>query len=403
MGTFLRKENLVFFFMQFLLWASSCLCFSFLFTFLMGHGYSSLFCGMLTAAIALMSILAQPVIGVLTDRYLSEKKLVIITQTLAIPASFLPPLVFQNEVLTIISVLILATLCFPMYSLVDVWTTRLGEKYEHIDYGFTRSGGSLGFAITAILFGWLMTRLGNEIIYYANAGILVLFVICACFAEEIPAPHRLKLQQGYRKKSDFSKKLKKILLSKEYLVFIASCFCFHLAFKAVATYLPLCVEAVHADSTGLGAVLSLAAIAEMPALMITSRYLIKRYSPAALYLTAVGMGIIRSVGLLLAPNLAFVLLVQVLQAVYFSIYTVSFLRYIVQTVDKSVLATATSLGYALTSGLGMVLGSVLGGVIIEQFGLSGFHITCIILTALAGVIFLPIYLLLCKRNRHQAE
>ena len=67
MGTFLRKENLVFFFMQFLLWASSCLCFSFLFTFLMGHGYSSLFCGMLTAAIALMSILAQPVIGVLTD------------------------------------------------------------------------------------------------------------------------------------------------------------------------------------------------------------------------------------------------------------------------------------------------------------------------------------------------
>lgn len=388
---FLKKENICFFCISFFVWSTMSLYSGFMMAFLTSKGYSALEAGVINCIGCVVSICFEPLVGYITDTFLSMKKYLVLTCLGAIATTCLLPLLADSFPLAVLSAFIYFLFSTPISHLMDTWVVTLRDERPYIDYGKTRFGGSLGYAIMAAAAGWLISLFSSYMVLYISAmmtlGLVIVFMI--------PIPDIPCKNAGKRKEethSDtlpFQKALKVLLHNKTYLLFLFSALGFNIALRPFSMNAAYKVMELGGTDSDLGIALAVAAVAECPLLFVISHFT-KRYKLSWLYLVCIGATVIRGLMFGLAPNFTVFLISQLLHAVSNGTYIVVCLEIVRAVVPEKVRATGITLMVGFSSGVGGIVGTVGSGAMIDLFGVAWMSAILVgVVLVSAMIYFLP--------------
>lgn len=355
-----RNSNKIkFSFIQLTFWCSWCAFTSFAALYFKKNGLSQGEIGLAISLSTLAGILGQFVWGLLCDKLHTIKKNFIAANIL-IWIAILSFLFLKNTLWVFIFMMILGFAQVPQPSIIDTWILkRLPGKEE--EYGHIRLWASAGFAVFALGFGWAINYFGFNIMFIAASFFILMTLIGTLLLPDIP-----KDECGL---SSLRKSFKELISNKRYLFFIFICFIIGLAFRTIRLLLPLIIDNVKGDSGDLGLAYFFGVITEIP-MFIASKKLTKRFKANVLVLFSVLLYTVEFIILILAASPFMVMVAMFAQGLAFGTYLPSVRLFVFENSPEELRTSAQTLADAIYSSLTAVIGTAVGGLIIETSGVK---------------------------------
>lgn len=387
----LGRKNLLLMGVQGFYWCAYCTYFGFLVLYMQNRGYSNVQCALAQVLIAVATLIAQPLIGYLTDTFITCKKFLLITTALAIPVAFLFQASMVSPVLCYGAIVLQAILFYPLPSLIDSWTMALRERDPQVQYPLTRSAGSVLYALTALAFGNVIAALGDGIVAPSFLLFSILMFLCVWFLEETPCRNKLPKNEDLEATRRISgvEAAKILLKNKTYVFFILSCLLYHIANKSTGCFISNYVVNIGGDSGGLGALMFFSAIMEFPSMMVMGR-IVRRYPLGGLHLFALSGVVLKNFFFLIASSMPLLVIGRLAEGMSYGAYVYIFVEFICRNTPKQLNVTALSLGTAMTSALGGIIGNYAAGLILDLWGLASLSLSATAVSAAAVLVFLPV-------------
>lgn len=365
-------------------WAVSCVQFFFLVPLFREMGYSIFEIGLLNMLIAGSNMVAQPFWGMFCDRK-GHIRTVFISQMLA--GCFLVyflPLSGDRILIAAIVVIGLTVSVQSMSSIIDAWSVKLMHEGDFVDYGWTRSIGSLFFASAAITFGFLLDHYGDWIRIPVITGLTILVVLIA-FGIRNPS-------QASRSPTPGQTESKEIMLAlwhnRRFVRFICCSFLVRLGSCVSLIFYPLLINELGGSNADLGVGLFIMAISEVPIMMLFG-FFASRVAKVPVLL-AIGMFFfgIKTALIAISPNVVWAIGVQVLEALSYGLFFPAAIYYVSDSVDRRSLVTSQMVLSSVFNGLCLLIGSLLGGLLSEKYGVGEMMLTMSSLSFLGLLLFL---------------
>ena len=385
------RKNLLLMGVQGFYWCAYCTYFGFLVLYMQNHGYSNVQCAQAQVLIAVATLITQPLIGYLTDSFITCKKFLLVTTALAVPVAFLLQASVSSPILCYGAIVLQSILFYPAASLIDSWTMALREKDSQVQYPLTRSAGSVLYALTSLAFGNVIAALGDGIIAPSFLLFSVLLFLCTCFLEETPCRNKQQknVNQEATRRISGMEAAKTLLQNKTYVFFVLSCLLYHIANKSTGCFISNYVTNIGGDSGGLGLLMFFSAMLEFPSMMVMGK-IIRRYPLGGLHLFALSGVVIKNFFFLIASSMPLLVIGRLAEGMSYGAYVYIFVEYICRNTLKQLNVTAISLGTAMTSALGGIIGNYAAGLILDLWGLAPLSLAAMAVAVAAVLVFLPV-------------
>ncbi len=403
-----HRDNAMFGAIQWFFWAGFGLVFAFLSAFYQEIGFSTVQIGLVMALVSVANIAGQPVLGLISDRIgapgLVLRNGLVVGIALAVAMFASPPLLFPVAVLSVLISIAVQTL--P--PILDGWTMQVRDRVPRLDYGLTRSMGSLGFALTVAVAGPLFDSHGIEWMFPGSAAALAVTAVivtvvkryhgpvaAASAAADGAAPRAAASPACVpppEPQTDARSTTIRRFFSPQMIALLAISFVTFTAFRPVQVFLPVLMRHVGGTNQDLGFGLSIMAISEFPFLLGFS-LLIRRLRDTRIMLIALVFFLFRIGIHIYAASPTFVVLAQALQGPSFGLFlpaSVHLLNRLAPTGTRTVAQTA---GAIASFGLGSMSGSAVGGYLADWFGIAGMYA---IMSGVMGAVILA-YIVLFVR------
>jgi PPP family 3-phenylpropionic acid transporter len=243
----------------------------------------------------------------------------------------------------------------PQFEAITLDT--LGER--RADYGRLRVWGSVGFILVTLGYGWLIERYGSSVL---PALMLPLFLATAisAFANRMPAiehhddsPHDGTLS---------------VLRRPGVAAFLCVAMLMQIGFGPYYVFFTLYLGQNGHGTDTIGVLWALGVLAEIGLFLLAPR-LLRRYGPLSLLLLCLGVTALRWLMTALYPqSLALMLALQLLHALSFGIFHACCMQLMTYYFPGRLTAQGQALLYAISSGIGGVLGAGLAGLAWELGG-----------------------------------
>lgn len=363
--------------LQILLGMVCCTSLSFLSLLLSRFGFNNLQIGLVMMAAACSTSIAKPCWGVFTDRVPCTRRILVITLALGI-ASFtlLGTLGGVSKGAAVVCVLLVEVTTGCMMGVVDSWIAKLIGTGCKINYGLTRAGISVAYAVSAACFGTVLDQYG---VLPGAVALFVLLGLIALTVQGIPCP------EERQEKKTYSLRLgaQQLLRSRPYLVLLAVYFLCTLTACAIDSFLSLRILELGGSERHVGYALFMTTVFEIPAMVCYSRLRrITGKSPAFFIAASVFFYGVKCLATGLAPNYQSVIGLCALQMLAFGIFKPAILDYLIQIVDVEYIGATQMLTCALGESLSAILGNALNGALADRFSVGG------MMTMVSGFAFL---------------
>jgi MFS family permease len=278
--------------------------------------------------------------------------------------------------------------------LMDTWAARecIGEAKFH--FGTLRMWGSMGYAIIAIIYGRLSMSMDITYMYFGRA---IFFIITIFFIYKNQFDgNGLVMPISQMEKKD-KPAVRALFAKKEYWLFFIFLFffCFHV--NAANTFFPKLLFEKGSTNQTVALFGSITAILEIPFLLYARR-LNRKLGARGLILLGALFSVLRMVGFSFAPSIPLLLAAHLCLAPYVGFFIPGFIYYSHSIAPKHTQAfTLTSLQGLSMSFSGM-LGSLIGGVIVDYSGIQSMFAYYSILCILGILMFLATSWWLNRRN-----
>lgn len=372
---------------QCLFWIGYCFAFGFLVAYLTSIGYSKSVVGFIIATLATTSILVQPIYGYLSDKVFDIKKIIFCCLLVASIAVALIPLAAKNVFTLFFLCIVIGASEYCLASLVDCWCIKLSHKYP-INYGIGRATGSAGYALTALIFGYVFARVDMQITFYLNFAACAIALIIIARTEGCPPEKQIKAEKPPKSEKKKSSGAMAILLKdRQYIVFVVCAAMTFIGSSATISFLINLLELRGGTSEHLGYALFMQAGFEVP-FMIMSAWLLKKFNIKFLLIFAFFAYIIKYIAPILMPSVWGIIAAQSLQGISFGIFLPAAMKYLAIIAPDGLKTTATTFAVAVYSGIGNIAGNAIGGIVADNLGIEMVYILAAILAACSAVIFL---------------
>lgn len=378
--------NVRYMFVQGMYWTIFCVAMGFVSLYLLGEGVSNSGIGITNAVFAVLSALLQPVLGRICDRNenISWKKMILICMAVFIAVYivmfFVTGVSFFSAVL-VGTIVMVANLIMPFINSALFYYEKSGE---YINFGVARGIGSGMYAIAALIIGNIAAVYGTKVVPVAGVlcGILfVLAVVCLPYNKELD--NSAKYNKNKSDSSEDSDSNESFI--KKYPVFLIMLIGFILL---LATHNILCnfllqiIQNVGGDSSNLGTALAIQAALEVPVLFCFG-LLLKHFSANALMgVAAVGF-LSKTICYYVANSVPAMYLIQITQIFSFAVFASASVYYTGAVIKEKDRTTGQAL-MASCIVCGNFIGSIVGGPIIDLFGVKTLLIVNIFI-AVVGV------------------
>lgn len=371
---------------------SFCTLYAYTVTILLEYGYTEVQCGYITMLQYVMMTIAGPVYGRMIDRGLSPKKLFIILAAGGIIVTPLLPVCFAKGFsLTMISFGIISALDFCGATVIDTWINQMTLRDETIDYGMIRSAGSIFYATTAIVSGYLIVPLGINFLFWLHMGSLAVAILLAVtFAD----PNKLPLLEPDRFAGEdapdetFAQSIRTMMQNRPFVIFLICGTMYYFATRAVNGFMQVIINYIGGDASTYGVSVFLYCVGEFLLMRLASRLLRRGMKLPVLFITATaGLGL-RILLLGVLKTMTGVMLTQILLSVGFASYLRFNIDYVASLFPRQYAGRAILISVAVTQGLGCIIGNLVGGYLLASVGVPVYCFIC------GGAMFLSMAIFL---------
>lgn len=371
---------------------SFCTLYAYTVTILLEYGYTEVQCGYITMLQYVMMTIAGPVYGWMIDRGLSPKKLFIILAAGGIIVTPLLPVCFAKGFsLTMISFGIISALDFCGATVIDTWINQMTLRDETIDYGMIRSAGSIFYATTAIVSGYLIVPLGINFLFWLHMGSLAVAILLAVtFAD----PNKLPLLEPDRFAGEeapdetFAQSIRTMMKNRPFVIFLICGTMYYFATRAVNGFMQVIINYIGGDASTYGVSVFLYCVGEFLLMRLASRLLRRGMKLPVLFITATaGLGL-RILLLGVLKTMTGVMLTQILLSVGFASYLRFNIDYVASLFPRQYAGRAILISVAVTQGLGSIIGNLAGGYLLASVGVPVYCFIC------GGAMFLSMAIFL---------
>lgn len=359
---------------------SFCTLYAYTVTILLEYGYTEVQCGYITMLQYVMMTTAGPVYGRMIDRGLSPKKLFIILAAGGIIVTPLLPVCFAKGFsLTMISFGIISALDFCGATVIDTWINQMTLRDETIDYGMIRSAGSIFYATTAIVSGYLIVPLGINFLFWLHMGSLAVAILLAVtFAD----PNKLPLLEPDRFAGEeapdetFAQSIRTMMKNRPFVIFLICGTMYYFATRAVNGFMQVIINYIGGDASTYGVSVFLYCVGEFLLMRLASRLLRRGMKLPVLFITATaGLGL-RILLLGVLKTMTGVMLTQILLSVGFASYLRFNIDYVASLFPRQYAGRAILISVAVTQGLGSIIGNLAGGYLLASVGVPVYCFIC---------------------------
>jgi PPP family 3-phenylpropionic acid transporter len=244
-------------------------------------------------------------------------------------------------------------------TLLDEYVIAVIGTENRADYGKYRSFGAIGWGLGAVgfaLIGGGISWAAATIVYAVSyIGVLV-SITYAPVMREPPGTHR------------YVDVLRRVFLDVRVLGHFLAFSCMGIGTSLVNSYLPLYLaNELNAPPVLLGLSLLVAELAQIP-MMRNSPWLYRHFSVRQLLVVAMSAWVVRGVGYSLLTNPWQVLALEPLHGLTFSLSWLAGMHYFPNAFPKEYGNSSISLIHASVSGVGPILGNILGGYAYATLG-----------------------------------
>lgn len=321
-----------------------------------GKGLSYTEIGIGFALNSIISVVAQPIWGYITDKYLSKRKTIVIT--LVISSIVALGFNFASKYYAIMALIILF-MCFQssVSPVVDAYCYDFIEIDKNLQYGQVRLMGSIGYAVTSLVLGIAIQKTSIDIAFYTYfiVSFIVIFIIRSLKFEGKRGGKRIDISD-----------IKHLLKNKKYIIFIISVVFISIDLGANGSYIAVLIEKTGGDISKLGLLWFIVAMSELPVFFFGNK-LLKKYGDLNLYIISMVIYIIRYLLDSYCSAYLGVIAIQILQGVSFTLYLTAAMQYINRVSEPKMRTSAITLYSAIGGGIGGFIGNFGGGLFLEHY------------------------------------
>ncbi|MDF2961609.1 MAG: transporter [Paenibacillus sp.] len=305
----------------------------------------------------LIAVLAQPVWGTVGDRAKSKNSVL----RMLIIATGLVILLFPVSTQFYYLLIMVGLFTFFQTSIAplsDAITLEELDKQKRWSFGPIRLGGTIGFAIMSLAFGWIAkSHIDSLFIVYAMI-MLVSLLLLSRF------PSVTGYQSAGRKMN-----IGVLFKNRKLMIYMGINLILHITLGYYYTFFPVYFHNMGGNSFLLGWSMVISAVSEIPFLLYSGR-IMKRIRITSILLVASVATALRWFAFSLTDNPYWVLPAQVLHGLIFIVLSVTMAMYINQEVPKELKASGQTLNALLSAGVARIIGSFFGGIASESYGMK---------------------------------
>ncbi len=348
-------------------------------------GFSSVEIGWLLAIASVASIIAQPFCAYLSDKYKSIKGTLIVCLGCVV---LMACILFQVQSFAVIALLLFIFFCFfsPINPLGESLAQKTAMK-ENVSFGKIRVWGSLGFAITALVSGYILAAIGIENILYPFLLVITLTLLISFKLSDVNTTD---------KKATIIDALK-MGTDRKFLCFLIFSLLITTTHRTNDHFMGIYIVELGGSESLIGWAIFIGVITE--SLVFVFGWLwFRRFHELTFIMIGGALYSFRWIGMALIGSPESILFLQLLHGASFGVFYLSAFQYVTKILPKNLLATGHVFFLTVIFGVGGLIGSLAGGVIIDHFGMANLYL-CMAMLAAMGTISFIIYRLALVRKK----
>ncbi|WFR61558.1 MFS transporter [Paenibacillus amylolyticus] len=341
---------------------------------LVAQGFSSKETGFIMAFGTLVSIILQPIWGILVDKFKKTRFVLVIS--LLVPASLA---YFYN-----IQVYIILILIYTLCTIFQVTQIPVADSYAvtaaraaNTSYGMIRLFGSIGTGVGGFAAGMYLSQFSIHMLWLP---FLMFNMLSAILASTLPRQTSISSSSV-----TFSVGLARLLRNRTFLLFLTGCFLVNQTLTAFNSFFVISFQMAGGSVTMTGTALLLASITNVPS-MLAAAFILRKWGHERTMLFAAGAYMLRWGIQWLWPTPEVMIGVQVLHGLSFGFFYIAAVEYVASVTGREMQATGQSLFNMVFAGLGGIVGNMLNGYLLDSGGPSLMYLACTISAALGSVI-----------------
>lgn len=336
--------------------------------------------GLISAVAPVVSIITQPLWGMICDKFQIRKGVLFLT----LLVSGLTGLLFP-AVSAFAFVLLLYTLLSIFQSAVvpvsDSMALGYAKKHQ-VAFGDIRMWGAVGFAIAAFLTGLLVERWGPAMIFYSYFFAMAMSIF---FLRPIPEDAETSPQL----KAGVLAGVKDLLRLPRFILFLIAAFFIFGSVNANNIWFSLYYQEIGGTVAGVGLAFLLFAGSEAPFMKLAG-YFVRRWGLELTILLAGGVSAIRWFWYSSAPSTSAVIALFFVQGISVGFYLATAAQFVRENTPASLQVTALALFFSVGHGLGSMVCNLVAGWIKDSFSMLSIYLFFGIATALGLIPLLLI-------------
>ncbi|MCA0754667.1 MFS transporter [Paenibacillus sp. N4] len=379
-----RKETLSLRVYSFSAYSTAAMVVSFIPLYFLDRGFSEQEIGIIYSTGPFISIFANIILGIASDKYRTIKKLLML---LLLGQLVMISMLFPTHNFALVCLVMMGFYFFqtPINPLSDS-LLLLSSQYTGTPYALIRIFGSLGFAVTAYSIGLILKHIGTS---------WTLPLAMTTIAITLALTTRIKDYQGSVRKIDFSGFFK-LVRQKDVLLFFLILLTISIPHRMYEGFLAVTMRHMGASDSLVGLAWLISALSEIPVLFLLGKFGHK-FKELPLLMLASVMYAVRLWLLSEIQDPRWVIATQAMHSISFGIYFSTALRYLSRLIPDEFRASGQAMYAVVWTGLAGVISGMFGGFVYEQFGREAFFRMGSAFALLAAASFLLRYLL----SRHE--
>lgn len=375
---------------------------SFASVFLLDRGYTNTEIGIILAAGNIFAVILQPIMGDLADR--SRKisffgMMEAMTALLMVLTVFL--LILQKKSGLLMFVYVMA---FGWMSIVqpfcNAMARKLSETGVYVNFGVCRAIGSLTYSIMCFALGFVVERLGVNVLPVTGEVVLALFLITTVIVAK-SYNTAMKKRAGESENAETPLKSSEaanpaepeeeinladfIRRNKMFLVMCLGVLGLYYTNSVLNTFMAQIAENVGGNSEDLGVIFSVLALMEVPAMMLFDRINRKVGTKKLMKVSAVAF-VAWALLCFLSKSVAMLLIAQVVtQPFALAVFLPAIVRFIDDIMSRGEAVKGQTM-FTTTTTMSAVFASLAGGMILDVSGARMLTLSATAMAALGAVI-----------------
>jgi len=357
------------------------------------YGYDKATIGLIVALGCLACVFAQPLWGRLADKTNHPREIVFIACLIGGLLFTVLIYVGSNPLVSGICAVVMYMTSHSMMNLIDSWVSKLIVDGHGINYGATRSCGSITYAVMAVVFGQLVVHTGPHISPWM---FFVFGALLAVSAAGVPNP--AAVERKTEKKESLGSVIKMLASNGPYVTLMVSLFLYAICSNASGTYYPAVMFELGGDESHIGIGKFIQAMCEVPCLILFNRVRRRWNIPVnAVMCTSIFLYFLKTLGIALAPSIGWAIAIPALQGIAYALFLNGIVAYITENVDKRYISVAQMLLMSAGTSLGGIVGNALCGRIADLIGTQPMMIAMSFTGLLSFAIMMIVPRILAKK------